>query len=63
MESELLFFGSEQEFLTPPHLMGVLDFRQQWLHSRCDARKRLDEGAGVAGYRVYHHEINETAKT
>src|SRR5262250_3267286 len=24
--------------------MGGLDFRQLWLHSRCDARKRLDEG-------------------
>jgi hypothetical protein len=32
-----------------PVLVGILDFQQLWLHSRCDARKRLDEGIGMAG--------------
>ena len=28
--------------------LSVLDFQQLWIHSRYDARKRLDEGAGMA---------------
>jgi transposase len=43
--------------------MGVLHFQKLWVHPRRDARKRLDEGAGWPGYRVYQHEINEAAKT
>jgi hypothetical protein len=33
--------GSEQESVTGPYSMGILDFQELWLDSR-DARKRLD---------------------
>ena len=34
---------------TKTSTLGVLDFPQLWIHSRYDARKRLDEGTGMAG--------------